>query len=81
MWEQGNPLNYNIHQAPNSQDLPDIDAITYGISIISIRNMREYKNIVTNKPVFIRLDEIESTDIDTEYDFMVAQHVYAQLNN
>ena len=81
LWQNGKPLNYNISEAPNSQDLPDIYAITYGISIISRMNMIKYKNIVTPNPVFKVLDEVESIDIDTEFDFMVAEMIYNKINN
>ena len=79
MWLDGKPLNYNIRKSPNSQDLPDIHQITYGICIISRDNMIKYKNVVTDNPTFKVLDEIESVDIDTEFDFMVAEIVYKKI--
>jgi CMP-N-acetylneuraminic acid synthetase len=81
MWLDGNPLNYNIRNSPNSQDLPDIYQITYGVSIISKNDMIEYGNVVTENPTFKVLDEIESVDIDTEFDFMVAEFIYNKINN
>ena len=71
--------SYDPATAPNSQNLPDIVAITYGICILERKTMLNNKNIIGNKPYFYRLDEIESIDIDTEYDFMVAQYVYKAL--
>ena len=79
MWLDGKPLNYDPKNAPNSQDLPDIVSINYGICIISRDDMIENRNIVTENPYFYKLDEIESIDIDTEFDFMVAEHVYNKL--
>ena len=76
MWLDGKPLNYDVKKSPNSQDLPDINAITYGICIISKQDMIKYRNVVTENPTFKVLDEIESIDIDTEYDFMVAEMIY-----
>ena len=81
MWLDGKPLNYDIRNSPNSQDLPDIYQITYGVSIISKNDMIEYGNIVTDNPTFKILDEIESIDIDTEFDFMVAEFIYNKFNN
>ena len=81
MWLAGKPLNYDITKSPNSQDLPDINAITYGICIISKENMIKYRNVVTENPTFKILDEIQSVDIDTEFDFMVAEMVYKKLRN
>ena len=41
--------------------------------------MVKYRNIVTENPHFYILDEIESMDIDTEFDFMVAEMIYNKL--
>jgi N-acylneuraminate cytidylyltransferase len=79
MWLDGKPLNYDISSSPNTQDLPDVNAITYGICIISKQNMIKYRNVVTENPTFKVLNEIESIDIDTEYDFMVAEMIYKKL--
>ena len=72
LWLDEKPMNYKPSDSPNTQDLPDIVSLTYGISIISKENMIKYRNVVTNNPTFKILDEIESVDIDTEFDFMVA---------
>ncbi len=79
LWLDNQPLNYDVTHSPNSQDLPDIYAITYGICIISRADMIARRNIVTPNPTFKILDEVESTDIDTEYDFMIAEMVYEKL--
>jgi CMP-N-acetylneuraminic acid synthetase len=79
MWLDGKPLNYDIQKSPNSQDLPDILSLNYGINIIKRTDMLQYKNIVTPTPTFYVLDEIESVDIDTELDFLVAETLYKKL--
>jgi N-acylneuraminate cytidylyltransferase len=79
MWLDGRPLNYDIKNSPNSQDLPDIHQITYGICIISRDDMIKYGNVVNDNPTFKVLDEIESVDIDTEFDFMIAETIYKKL--
>jgi CMP-N-acetylneuraminic acid synthetase len=79
LWHDGKPINYEIDKAPNSQDLPDIYAVTYGVCIISRENMIKYSNAVTLKPKFRVLDEIESIDIDTEFDFLVAEYIYQRI--
>lgn len=81
MWKDGKPLNYDVRKSPNSQDLPNIYSINYGISIIKKEDMIEYKNVVTENPTFIVLDEIESVDIDTELDFEFAEFLYNKLYN
>jgi|TARA_X000001388_G_scaffold35248_1_gene24805 CMP-N-acetylneuraminic acid synthetase len=79
MWLDGQPLNYKIDDSPNSQDLPDIHKITYGICLISRENMIKYSNVITPNPTFKCLDEIESIDIDTEFDFMIAEFIFNKL--
>ena len=81
LWLDGKPLNYDIQDSPNSQNLPDIFAINYGVSLIRRKDMMAYKNIVTESPSFIILDEIEAIDIDTELDFEFANYLYKKLNN
>ena len=79
MWLEGKPINYDIRNSPNSQDLPDIVSINYGICMIGKEDMIKNRNIVTENPYFYKLDEIESMDIDTEFDFMVSEYVYNKL--
>ena len=81
LWLDKKPLNYDIKDSPNSQDLPDIYSINYGISLIKRNDMISYKNIVTNSPTFVILDEIEGIDIDTELDFEFANYLYKKLKN
>lgn len=38
--------------------------------------MLKFKNVVTNKNKFIILNDIEATDIDSEMDFKIAEHLY-----
>jgi CMP-N-acetylneuraminic acid synthetase len=79
MWLDGEPLNYEVEKSPNSQDLPDIYMITYGVCLIQRELMLKYCNVVSGKPSFYVLDEIESVDIDTEFDFMVAEIIYNKI--
>ena len=77
MWKDKKSLNYNSFKAPNSQDLPNnFFELTFGINIISRKNMIKFKNIVGRKPKFMILDKLESTDIDEKIDFETAQIIY-----
>ncbi len=76
MWLDGKPVNYDPQNAPNTQDLPDIMKLTYGISIISRENMIKYKNVVGKKPTFYLLEGEETVDIDTPLDFKFAEFLY-----
>ena len=76
LWMNGKPINYTIGKSPNSQDLPDVVALTFGISIVSRKAMIERSNVVGNCPVFYPLDEIEAVDIDTHLEFEFADYLY-----
>jgi len=80
MWLDGNPINYNPENSPNSQDLPDILGISYGISIISKELMIKRKNVVGYNPFLYVLDEAQSVDIDTELEFEFAEFLYKKWN-
>ena len=81
MWLNNKPLNYKINFSPSSQDLPNIMAITYGCCIIKKQDMLKFKNVVTDKNKFFVLNDIESTDIDTEMDFKIAEYLYYKVKN
>lgn len=79
LWLDGKPLNYNPLHAPNSQDLPNVVALNFGVSIINKENLISNSNIIGKKPQFIVTDEIEAIDIDTPLDFYIAEQLYRKL--
>jgi len=81
MWLDGKPLNYDPSNSPNSQDLPDIVSVNYGCCIISKKDMISQRNILTDNPFFYITDEIESIDIDTEFDFLVAEIIFNKITS
>ncbi len=76
LWLDGKPMNYKPSDSPNTQDLPDIVSLTYGISIISKENMIKYRNIVGKKPLFYKVDDFEAVDVDNPIDFEFAEFLY-----
>ena len=81
MWFAGAPLNYTLFNSPNSQDLPEIVRITYGINLVSRLDMLKNRNVVGKTPMFLPLKDNQSIDIDTMLDFNFAEFVYRQENN
>ena len=73
LWLDGKPLNYDLNNVPNSQDLPDVLKLNYGITIVDREVMKNEKRVVCYSPGFYKLNEIESIDIDTELDFQIAE--------
>tara|TARA_R110002153_G_scaffold121182_2_gene266696 strand:- start:5482 stop:6141 length:660 start_codon:yes stop_codon:yes gene_type:complete len=80
LWLNNTPLNYDINKVQNSQDLPDVMKLTFGISIIARDTMLKRKNVVGNNPMFYVVSDEESVDIDTLLDFEFAQHLYKSRN-
>ena len=76
MFQDNKPINYDLKNQPRSQDLPDISALNFALSIISKEKMISCKNVVGEKPNIYLIDEIEATDIDNPIDFEFAEFVY-----
>ncbi len=76
MWLNNKPLNYDPQNSPNTQDLPNILKLTYGLSIIKREVMLSSKNVVGKKPNFYILEDPETIDIDTPLDFKFAEFLY-----
>ena len=76
LWLNEKPMNYKPSDSPNTQDLPDIVSLTYGISIISKENMIKHRNVVGKKALFYKLDDFEAIDIDNPIDFEFAEFIY-----
>jgi len=81
MWMNNKPLNYTLENAPNTQDLPDIFALNYTCSIISREDQIKLSSLCGLKPYFYKLTQLEAIDIDTIYDFEMAQLLYKNKFN
>jgi len=73
LWYDHKPLNYQVEESPNSQDLQPAFKITYGIGALPRELMIERRNIIGHTPYFIPLGPKEAVDIDTESDFKIAE--------
>jgi len=78
LFKDNAPINYDLKNQPRSQDLPDIYAINFAISIISKENMIKYKNVVGLNPCIYGIDYYEATDIDNQIDFDFAEYMYCR---
>lgn len=77
LWDKSGPLNYDPCLAPPSQLLPNIQSLTFGFCIVSTRHVQTSSSIVGNKPLLYELNELESIDIDTPFDFTIAELLYS----
>lgn len=76
MWLNGKAINYDPQDAPNSQNLPDIEALNFGFTLTYKNDLIKNRNIIGKNPLFIRTSDIEAIDIDTPLDFFIAEQIY-----
>ena len=76
LFKDNMPINYDLRNQPRSQELPDISALNFAVSIISKEKMIEYRNVVGVKPNIFIIDEVEALDIDNPIDFDFGEFVY-----
>ena len=79
LWQDSKPINYDPFNHPRSQDLPEICALNFAANILPREFMIERGNIVGNNFCPYFLDEVQSVDIDTEFDFVIAEFLYQKL--
>ena len=75
------PINYDLKHQPRSQDLPDIMALNFAVSILERKTMISNKNVVGRMPYLFCIDELEAMDIDSELDFAFSEFVYQKIKH
>ena len=81
LWLDGKPINYDLNNVPNSQDLPNIEMINYGITIVDKNTMKIKSRVIGDNPDFIILNEYEGVDINTPFEFQTAEIIYKLQKN
>jgi CMP-N-acetylneuraminic acid synthetase len=76
MFLDNKPINYDLEHQPRSQDLPNIYALNFAFSILTKEDMIKYKNVIGRQPYMYELTEAEAVDIDTQFDFEIAEFLY-----
>lgn len=79
MWKNGAPMNFDVDHFPRTQDLDPIYMETSGAFVFPREVFLQYNRRVGVKPCLVEVEPVESIDIDTEYDMMVAQAIYSHL--
>jgi CMP-N-acetylneuraminic acid synthetase len=80
MWKDGKSFNYDSTQStPRSQDLPNIVSLNFAVSLIKTDVLLRTGSLVGDNPLFFEISKIESTDIDEEEDFMIAELLFKRL--
>ena len=81
LWKDGVPLNYDPSHAPNSQDLPNIVALNFGVTVVHKEILISRSNIIGLRPKFVKTSDVEALDIDTQLDYFIAEQVYRAILN
>jgi CMP-N-acetylneuraminic acid synthetase len=76
MWLGNEAINYDPKNHPRSQDLPDVYALNFAANILPRELMIENKNILGNNFYGYMLSDVESIDVDTPYEFDIAEFFY-----
>lgn len=79
-WYRNMPINYDLQNTPNSQDLEPIVLPTFNVMIAKVSSLLQTKNIITDRCLFYPIEEIESIEIDTQTDFDIAEILYERKN-
>lgn len=79
LWLKNNAINYDPKNHPRSQDLPEIYALNFAVNILSKDIMIKNKNILGDNFLSHNINEVESIDIDTEFDFKIAEFLYKSV--
>lgn len=73
LWDDKGPINYNLSEAVNSQNLPDYWSPTFGVVLCNKNSLIKNRNLMSHKSFLYELDDYEAIDIDTPYDFWLAE--------
>jgi len=76
VWFDNKPINYDLKNTKNSQDLRSVILPTFGVIICKTKNLIESRNVITDKCLFYEIDDTESIEIDTELEFEIAEFLY-----
>ena len=76
LWQKGKPYNYDLRDAPNSQELEPFDELTYGVVLAERDVMKKNRSMIGDRPYFLPLEDLENCDIDTPLDFEISEYLF-----
>jgi len=75
--EKRTPVNYSWGVwHPYSQNLEDLYAVTGTLFMMSIRQFKKNRYVISKNPYYLETNHLEGLDIDTPNDFKFAQFIY-----
>ena len=79
-WEDGKPVNHNPDELLRTQDLPPLFEENSNFYIFTRESFKTTEKRIGNNPFMFAMSPIEAVDIDTEFNFKMAEHIYKTLN-
>ncbi len=76
LWEKEKPLNFDVDHFPRTQDLEPVYMETSGAFVFLREVFRQYNRRVGVHVKLVEVGEVESCDIDTEEEFLIADAIY-----
>lgn len=80
-WYQNKPINYELENTPNSQNLNPIMFPTFNVMICKVSSLLETKNAITKHCLFYPVDDNEAIEIDDQLEFDIAEFLYNKFKN
>ena len=80
-WYNNKPINYDLKNTPNSQDLNPIMFPTFNVMICKVSSLLKTKNAITEKCLFYQVEDNEAIEIDDQLEFDVAEFLYNKFKN
>ena len=78
-WKNGNPINHDLNNLIKTQELQEVMVENSCIYIFSKSSFIKNRNRIGNKPLLYPIEENEAIDIDTLYDFNLAELVMKNM--
>ncbi len=81
-WQDGKPVNHNPQELLRTQDLPAMFEENSNFYIFTKESFSAAGNKrIGVKPFMFEMPPMEAVDIDTNFNFNLAQHIYRTINN
>jgi len=74
-WFEKEPINYKPPELPRTQDAKKVFSETTALYGITKRSLSQNKCRMGKKPYFYFVSDVESLDIDSEFDFFIAEQI------
>jgi len=76
LWYNNKPINYELTNMPQSQNLPIYYTPNFGINVIKTADVFKYKSVIGKNPKFIETSSINGIDIDHPHQFVISELLY-----